>query len=190
MLAQQPQNLLNLLARSNPIAYGFAKARRAATASGFIVYCGIISATAALWMWFWRNTTFQPKTITTIAALTLICTSVYLYPRLRRGFETFCMILLVCGIGLILYSRTQAQLSGNSPQTPAIALIAVGLTVYLIQTRFITGTMLLLIACGAGIGFLWFHPIFFTPFILFNAGFVLVFAGCILRSVVLFNSYY
>jgi hypothetical protein len=190
MLAQQPQNLLNLLARSNPIAYGFAKTRRATTAAGFIVYCGIISVTAALWMWLWRNTAFQPRTITTIAALVLICSSVYLYPRLRRGFGTFCMILLTSGIGLAICSRAQAQFSENSPQIPAIALIFVGLSIYLIQTRFITGTMLLLTVCGAGIGFFWFHPAFFNPFILFNAGFILVFAGCILRSIVFFNNYY
>ena len=62
--------------------------------------------------------------------------------------------------------------------------------VYLIQTRFITGTVLLLLACLAGIGFLWFNPIFLNPLILFIAGLALIFAGCILRYLVLLNSYY
>jgi len=47
MLALQPQNMLNMLAASNPMANGFIKARRAAAAAGFIVYSGILSATVA-----------------------------------------------------------------------------------------------------------------------------------------------
>jgi hypothetical protein len=50
--------------------------------------------------------------------------------------------------------------------------------------------VLLLLACLAGIGFLWFNPNFFTPLILFIAGLVLIFVGCILRYLVLLNSYY
>ena len=100
------------------------------------------------------------------------------------------MILLTSGIGLAIYCQSQPLLPGNRPQIPAIALISVGLIVYLIQTRFITGTVLLLLACLAGIGFLWFNPNFFTPLILFIAGLVLIFAGCILRYLVLLNSYY
>ena len=65
MLALQPRNMLNMLAASNPMAYGFAKARRAAFAACFIVYSGIIAATVALWMWMWRDTTFQLNTIAT-----------------------------------------------------------------------------------------------------------------------------
>ena len=190
MLALQPQNMLNMLAASNPLAYGFAKSRRAAFAACFIVYSGIIFATVALWMWMWRDTTFQLNTITRIVALTLICAAVYLYPRLRRGFGTFCLILLTSGIGLAIYCQSQPLLPGNRPQIPAIALISVGLIVYLIQTRFITGAMLLLLACLVGISFLWFNPIFFTPLILFIAGLVLIFVGCILRYLVLLNSYY
>jgi hypothetical protein len=60
----------------------------------------------------------------------------------------------------------------------------------MIRTRFITGTMLLLLACLAGISFLWFNPNFFNPLILSIAGLVLIFAGCILRYLVLLNSYY
>ena len=190
MLALQPQNMLNMLAASNPMANGFIKARRAAAAAGFIVYSGILSTTVALSMWMSRNTTFQLRTITTIAALALICSSVYLYPRLRRGFGTFCLILSTSGIGLGILSQSQPLLPGISPQISAIALISAGLIVYLIQTRFITGTVLLLLACLAGMGFLWFNPIFFSPLILFIAGLALIFAGCILRYLVLLNSYY
>jgi hypothetical protein len=188
MLALQPQNMLNMLAASNPMAYGFTKARRAAFAACFIVYSGIIAATVALWMW--RDTTFQLNTIARIVALTQICSAVYLYPRLRRGFGTFCLILLTSGIGLAIYCQSQPLLPENRPQIPAIALISVGLIVYLIQTRFITGTVLLLLACLAGIVFLWFNPIFFTPLILSIAGLVLIFTGCILRYLILLNSYY
>lgn len=78
MLALQPRNILSMLAVSNPLAYGFAKARRAAIAACFIVYSGIISATVALWMWMWRDTTFQLNTIARIVALTLIYSAVYL----------------------------------------------------------------------------------------------------------------
>ena len=190
MLALQPRNMLNMLAASNPIACGFAKARRAAFAACFIVFSGIISSTVALWMWMWRDTTFQLNTIARIVALTLICSAVYLYPRLRRGFGTFCLILLTSGIGLAIYCQSQPLLPGNRPQIPAIALISVGLIVYMIRTRFITGTMLLLLACLAGISFLWFNPNFFNPLILSIAGLVLIFAGCILRYLVLLNSYY
>jgi len=190
MLALHPQNMLNMLAASNPMAYGFAKARRAAFAACFIVYSGIISATVALWMWMWRDTTFQLNTIARIVALALICSAIYLYPRLRRGFGTYCLILLTSGIGLAIYCQSQPLLSGNRPQVPSIALISAGLIVYLIQTRFITGTALLLLACLAGIGFLWFNPIFFNPLILSIVGLVLIFAGCILRYLVLLNSYY
>jgi hypothetical protein len=179
-----------MLAASNPMAYGFAKARCAAFAACFIVYSGIISATVALWMWMWCDTTFQLNTIARIVALTMICFAVYLYPRLRRGFGTFCLILLISGIGLAIYCQSQPLLPGNRPQIPAIALISVGLIVYMIQTRFITGTMLLLLACLVGISFLWFNPIFFTPLILSIAGLVLILAGCILRYLVLLNSYY
>ena len=190
MLALHPQNMLNMLAASNPMAYGFAKARRAAFAACFIVYSGIISATVALWMWMWRDTTFQLNTIARIVALALICSAIYLYPRLRRGFGTYCLILLTSGIGLAIYCQSQPLLSGNRPQVPSIALISAGLIVYLSQTRFITGTALLLLACHSGIGFLWFNPIFFNPLILSIVGLVLIFAGCILRYLVLLNSYY
>jgi hypothetical protein len=155
-----------------------------------MVYSGIISNTIALWMWIWRDTTFQLNTIARIVALTLICSAVYLYPRLRRGFGTFCLILVISGIGLAIYCQSHPLLLGNRPQIPAIALISAGLIVYLIQTRFITGTMLLLLACLAGIGFLSFNPNFITPLILFIAGLVLIFAGCIFRYLVLLNSYY
>jgi len=190
MLALQPRNMLNMLAASNPMAYGFAKARLAAFAACFIVYSGIIAGTVALWMWMWRDTTFQLNTIARIVALTLICAAVYFYPRLRRGFGTFCLILLTSGIGLAIYCQSLPLLPGNRPEIPAIALISVGLIVNMIQTRFITGTMLLLLACLVGIGFLWFNPNFFTPLILFIAGLVLIFAGCIFRYLVLLNSYY
>jgi hypothetical protein len=190
MLALQPHNMLNMLAASNPLACGFAKARLAAFAACFIVYSGIIVATVALWIWMWRDTTFQLNTIARIVALTLICSAVYLYPRLRRGFGTYCLILLASGIGLAIYCKSLSLLPGNRPQMPAIALISVGLIVYMIQTRFITGTMLLLLACLVGISFLWFNPIFFTPLILSIAGLILIFAGCILRYLVLLNSYY
>jgi hypothetical protein len=50
MLALEVQNMLNMLAASNPMAYGFNKAKRTATAAGFIVYSGILSGTVALWM--------------------------------------------------------------------------------------------------------------------------------------------
>ena len=190
MLALQPRNMLNMLAASNPMAYGFAKARRAATAACLIVYSGIVSAMVALWMWMWRDTTFQPNTIARIVAIALICSAVYLYPRLRRGFGTFCLILLASGIALAIYYQSQPILPGNRPQIPAIALISVGLVVYLIQTRFIPGTVLLLLACFAGIGFLWFNPIFFNSLVLSIAGLILIFAGCIFRYLVLLNSYY
>lgn len=85
--------------------------------------------------------------------------------------------------------KNHPLLPGISPQIPAIALVSAGLIVYLIQTRFISGTVLLLLACLAGIGFLWFNPIFFSPLILFIAGLTLIFAGCILRYQVLLNSY-
>jgi hypothetical protein len=61
---------------------------------------------------------------------------------------------------------------------------------YLIQTRFITDTVLLLLACLAGIGFLWFNPIFFYPLILSIAGLALIFSGCIFRYLVLLHSNY
>ena len=48
MVALEVQHMLNLLSASNPTAYAFLKARRAATAAGFIVYSGILSGTAAL----------------------------------------------------------------------------------------------------------------------------------------------
>ena len=79
--------MLNLLAALNPMAYGFVKARRAATAAGLIVYCGIISVTDALWMWMGRNTILQLRTITTTVAFAQITSPVYLHPRLPRVSE-------------------------------------------------------------------------------------------------------
>jgi len=162
----------------------------ATTESDFIVYCGIISVTDALWMWMGRNTTFQLRTITTTMAFALISFSVYLHPRLRRGFGTYCLILLTAGLGLGILYQNQTFIPEIHPQVPAIALISAGVIVYLIQTRFITGTVLLLLACLAGIGFLWFNPIFFSPLILSVGGLALIFAGCILRYLVLLNTYY
>ena len=79
MLALRPQNMLNMLSASNPMAFGFTRARRAATAAGFSVYSGIISATVAIWMWVGRNTMFQLRTITTIVAVALICSCFSLF---------------------------------------------------------------------------------------------------------------
>ena len=121
MLVLRPQNMFNMFnmfAASNPMANGFIKARRAATAAGFIVYSGIISVTVALWMWMSRNTTFQLGTITIIAALALICSSVYHYPRLHRGFGTFCLILSTSGIGLAILSQKPSSTPWNQSPDP------------------------------------------------------------------------
>jgi len=48
---------------------------------------------------------------------------------------------------------------------------------------------LVMLACLAGIGFAWFNPIFFNPLILSIAGLALIFAGCIVRYLVLLNSF-
>ena len=48
---------------------------------------------------------------------------------------------------------------------------------------------LVMLACLAGIGFAWFNPIFFNPLILSIAGLALTFAGCIVRYLVLLNSF-
>jgi hypothetical protein len=189
MLALEPQKMLNIFPASNPMAYGFPKARHAATAACFIVYCGIISVTDALWMWMGRNTTFQLRTITTIAAFALISFSVYLYPHLSRGFGTYCLILLTAGLGLALVCQNQTLLPEIHPQIPAVTLISAGLIFYQIQTRSITGTVLLLLACLGGIGFLWFNPIFFTPLILSIGGLALIFAGSVFRYLVILNCY-
>jgi hypothetical protein len=61
MLALKPRNMLNMLAASNPMGYGFAKARLAAFAACFIVYSGIIAGTVALWMWMWRRYHFSTQ---------------------------------------------------------------------------------------------------------------------------------
>ena len=80
MLALPPQNMLTMLAASNPMAYGFTKARRAATAACFIGYSCIISAIVALRVWMSRNTSYQLRTVTTTVAVALICSAVCLYP--------------------------------------------------------------------------------------------------------------
>ena len=190
MPAPEAQNLLNMLAASNPIVYGFVKVRRAANAAGFIAYCGIISVADALWMWMVRHTAFQLRTITSIVAFALFSLAVSPYPRLRRGFEMYCLILLAAGLDLAISHQSSLLLLGIRPQIPAFALIAAGLVVYLIQTRFVTGTVLLFFACLAASGFFWFYPICFNPLILSTGGFALIFAGCILRSLVLLKNYY
>jgi hypothetical protein len=86
MLALQPQSLLNKLAASNPLANCFAKAGRAASAAGFVVYCGILSATVAVWMWMSHKTTLQPRTIPTGVAVALICSpSVSIHPSCAKN---------------------------------------------------------------------------------------------------------
>ena len=109
---------------------------------------------------------------------------------LASGFGMYCLILLTAGLALAIFYQNQTLLPEIHPHIPAVTPISAGLIVYQIQTRFITGTVLLLLACLGGIGFLWFNPIFFNPFILPIGGLALMFAGSILPYLVLLNSFY
>jgi len=123
---------------------------------------------------------FSTQHIARIVALTMICFAVYLYPRLRRGFGTFCLILVISGIGLAIYCQSQPLLPGNRPRSRHRSYLrwfdclSDSNTLHYRHHAFASR-----LPCR--ISFLWFNPIFFTPLILFIAGLVLIFVGCILR---------
>src|ERR1039458_2130677 len=103
MLTPQSRNLLGVLSRPDSTGGIFQTLKRQTAAAGFIAYCGIVSAVLGLWMWLWRDTTFQNKTLTRTVGFALVLASFFFYPHLRRGFGTYFLILTSTGIGIAFH---------------------------------------------------------------------------------------
>jgi hypothetical protein len=133
MLTPQSRNLLGILSMNGSTAGIFQTLKRQTTTAGFVAYAGIISATLGLWMWLWRDTTFQDKTLARTVGAALVLASFFFYPHLRRGFGTFFLILTSTGIAIAVHYSNRPMIHGNRPEIPAIVLIAIGLIAYFAQ---------------------------------------------------------
>ena len=167
----------------------FQTLKRQTTTAGFVAYAGIISAALGLWIWLWRDTTLQDKTLARIVGAALVLASFFIYPYLRRGFGTFFLILTSTGIGIAIHYGNRPLIYGNRPEIPAIVLIAIGLIAYFAQTRYLPGFLFLLASSFTIIGILWFNPAFFCPIVMVIAGGILIFLGMLIRSLAMFNSF-
>ena len=189
MLTPQSRNLLGILSTTNATGGIFQSLKRQTAAAGFIAYCGIVSAVLGLWMWLWRDTTFQNKTLTRTVGFALVLASFFFYPHLRRGFGTYFLILTSTGIGIAFHYSNRTLILGNRPEIPAIVLIAIGLIAYFVQTRYLPGFLFLLASCVTIIGILWFNPAFFCPIVMVIAGGILICLGMLIRSLAMFNNF-
>lgn len=189
MLTPQSQNLLGVLSRTDSTGSIFESLRRQTAAAGFVAYCGIISAILGLWMWLWRDTTLENKTLTRAVGAALVFSSFFFYRQLRRGFGAFFLILAFTGIGIAVHYSNHTLIHGDRPEIPAIVLIAAGLIAYFAETRYLPGFMFLLASSGAIIGILCFNPAFFCPIVMVIAGGVLILLGMMIRSFAMFNSF-
>ena len=189
MLTSQSRNLLGILSMNNSTGGIFQTLKRQTSTAGFLAYVGIISAALGLWIWLWRDTTFEDKTLARTVGIALVLASFFIFPHLRRGFGTFSLILTSTGIGIAVYFSNRPLILGNRPEIPAIVLIAIGLIAYFVQTRYLPGFLFLLASCVTIIGILWFHPAFFCPIVMVMAGGVLILLGMLIRSLAMFNSF-
>ena len=189
MLTPQSRNLLGVLSLTNSAGGIFQSLKRQTAAAGFTAYCGIISAILGLWMWLWRDTTLQDKTLTRTVGAALVLSSFFFYQHLRRGFGAFFLILTSTGIGITVHYSYHPMIHGDRPEIPAIALIAIGLIAYFAQTRYLPGFLFLLASSATIIGILWFKPALFCPIVMVIAGGVLILLGMMIRSLAMFNSF-
>ncbi len=189
MLTPQSRNLLRILSLTNSSGGIFQSLKRQTAAAGFTAYCGIISAVLGLWMWLWRDTTLQDKTLTRTVGAALVLSGFFFYQHLRRGFGSFFLILTSTGIGIAVHYSNHPMIHGDRPEIPAIALIAIGLIAYFAQTRYLPGFLFLLASSVTIIGILWSYPAFFCPIVMVIAGGVLIFFGILMRSLAIFNSF-
>jgi hypothetical protein len=189
MLTSQSRNLLGILSMNGSTAGIFQTLKRQATTAGFFAYAGIISAALGLWMWLWRDTTIQDKTLARTVGAALVLASFFIFPHLRRGFGTFFLILTSTGIGIAVYYSNRPLIHGDRADILAIFLIATGMIVYFVQTLY-TSVFLLLLALFAGIiGVLWFNPAFFNPIVMVFIGGVFILTGILMRYLALLNSF-
>jgi len=189
MLTSQSRNLLGVLSMNNSTGSIIQTLKRQTTTAGFVAYAGIITTALGLWMWLWRDTTFQDKTIARTVGIALVLASFFLFPHLRRGFGSFFLILISTGIGIAVHYSNRPMIHGDGPEIPAIVLIAIGLIAYFAQTRYLPGFLLLLASCVTIIGVLSFNPAIFCPIVMVIAGGVLILLGMLIRSLAMFNSF-
>ena len=189
MFTPRSRNLLGVLSITGSTGGIFQSLKRQTAAAGFVAYCGIISAVLGLWMWLWRDTTLQDKTLTRTVGAALVLSGFFFYQHLRRGFGAFFLILTSTGIGIAVHYSNHPMIHGDRPEIPAISLISVGFIAYLAQTRYLPGFLFLLASSVTIIGILWFNPVFFCPIVMVIAGGVLIFLGMLMRSLAMFNSF-
>jgi len=189
MLTSQSRNLLGILSRPDSASGIFQSLKRQTAAAGFIAFCGIISAVLGLWMWLWRDTTLEDKTLTRTVGAALVLSSFFFYQHLRRGFGAFFLILTSTGIGIAVHYSNHPMIHGDRPEIPAIALIAIGLIAYFPQTRYLPGFLFLLASSVTIIGTLWFNPAFFCSIVMVIAGSILILLGMLIRYLATFNSF-
>ena len=175
MLTPQSRNLLGVLSLTNSAGGIFQSLKRQTAAAGFIAYCGIISAVLGLWMWLWRDTTLQDKTLTRTVGAALVLSGFFFFQHLRRGFGAFFLILTSTGIGITVHYSNHPLIHGDRPEIPAIVLIAIGLIAYFAQTRYVAGFFFFLASSVTIIiGILCFNPVFFCPIVMVIAGGILI----------------
>jgi len=189
MLTSQSRNLPGILSMNNSTGGIFQTLKRQTTTAGFVAYAGIIAATLGLWLWLWRDTTLQDKTLARTVGIALVLASFFIFPHLRRGFGTFFLILTSTGIGIAVHYSNHPMIHGDRSEIPAIVLIAIGLIAYFAQTRYLPGFLFLLASCVTIIGILWFNSAFFCPIVMVIAGGILIFLGMLIRSLAMFNSF-
>jgi hypothetical protein len=189
MLTPQSRNLLGILSLTNSAGGIFQSLKRQTAAAGFTAYCGIISAVLGLWIWLWRDTTLQDKTLTRTVGAALVLSSFFFYQHLRRGFGAFFLILTSTGIGIVVHYSNHPLIHGDRPEMPAIVLIAIGLIAYFAQTRYVAGFLFFLASSVTIIAILCFNPAFFCPIVMVIAGGILIFLGMLIRSLAMFNSF-
>jgi hypothetical protein len=189
MLTPQSRNPFGVLSMTNSSGGIFQSLKRQTAAAGFIAYAGIISAVLGLWMWLWRDTTLQNKTLTRTVGTVLVLSSFFFFQHLRRGFGAFFLILISTGIGIAVHYSNHPLIHGDRPEIPAIVLIAIGLIAYFAQTRYVAGFFFFLASSIAIIAILWFNSALFCPMVMVIAGGILIFLGMMIRSLAMFNSF-
>ena len=189
MLTPQSRNPFGVLSMTNSSGGIFQSLKRQSAAAGFIAYAGIISAVLGLWMWLWRDTTFEDKTLTRTVGAALVLSSFFFFQHLRRGFGTFFLILTSTGIGIAVHYSNHPLIHGDRPEIPAIVLIAIGLIAYFAQTRYVAGFFFFLASSVTIIAILWFNSALFCPIVMVIAGGILIFLGMMIHSLAMFNSF-
>lgn len=190
MLTRQSLAMMRALNSQNPMSQGFQRIRNLAFSTGYFAFVGNIITCLALWSWFWHNTHFQDYIVFKLTGGVFEAISFYLYTHIRRGGGAFFILSALIGFAAIFMPASCGSIFTRNPFGATSILISIGLFIYAICSRSMTGILFNTILTIILICIFWFNPQFAAVWILTSTGIAIMLTACISRYFIFLNSYY